>query len=379
MDILGYFSSNVPLFSVSAVIILLAVRNIRIRKQESILFLVFTSIVLVLSIFVALEQFNTRCGNVVAATIFTSLGYITRLILLYIFVVLANLSEIRNKKFYLFLGIPLIVNFIVYMFPLFFNVEGLAKLVFYYEPAADGSAKFVRGTFLNFTSHFLCILYLIVLMYLSAIRFKGKHWKDGLVLVLCVGIIIITVATEMIAERDDLLNIVCEICLLINYIFIMTINTSKDPLTSLYDRRTYYEDISRYKDHVNGVVSIDMNGLKYLNDNKGHESGDKGLITIASILQSVSNPSSMCVYRLSGDEFLILMFDGIHELLSKTVALIKQRMAKSPYSAAMGMYYFTKEDNITLQEALKKAEELMYQDKAAYYKQSGHDRRIAQK
>ena len=375
MDLANYFASNVPLFSISIVMIFLSIRNLKVRKKESVLFLVFTMIVLFLSVVVTIEKYSQKAGLPILGTVFTSIGYIFRPILLYIFILLANMDQVRSKKFYIILGTPLLVNFVIYMFPLFFNVEGLAKLVFYYEPLMDGTAKFVRGSFLNFTSHIVCALYLLALIYVSTLRFYGKHRRDGLVLVLCDVIIIATVLTEMVMDRNDLLNIVCEICAMINYIFIMSINSSKDPLTNLYDRRTYYEDISKYQNIVNGVVQIDMNELKFLNDNYGHEAGDVALAKLAEMFETSINRKTMCVYRLSGDEFLILMYQGKKEDLENSVRLIKEKLDKSNYSAAVGYYYYGKEDNVSYKDALKKSEELMYLDKEHYYKDSGHDRR----
>lgn len=377
MDVFSYLANNVPLFSVCAVMIFLAVRNFKIRTKESILFLVFTTIVLYLSIVVAFEKYSQRAGEVILGTVFTSMGYIFRPVLLYIFILLTNMDQVRSKKFYLILGIPLIVNIVIYLFPFFFGVDALSKLVFYYQSNVDGTASFIRGTFLNFTSHVVSVLYLLALLYVSTRRFYGKHRRDGLVLVLCVAIIIVTVIVEMLANRNDLLNVVSEICAMINYIFIISVNSSKDPLTNLYDRRTYYEDISRYRDLVNGIVQIDMNELKFLNDNYGHEAGDVALSELADIFESSINRSTMCVYRLSGDEFLILMYQGKKESLEETVSLIKDKMSQSSYSAAIGCLYYEKSDNLSYKDALKKAEELMYQDKTNHYIESGHDRRKA--
>ena len=375
MDFVSYLANNVPLFSICLVMIFLSLRNIRVRTKESILFLSFTAIVLFLSLVVTIEKSSQRMGDVFLGTVFTSLGYIFRPILLYVFILLANMDQVRSKKFYFILGIPLIINFIIYLFPLFFGVDALNKLVFYYEANVDGTASFIRGSFLNFASHIVSALYLLALIYVSTLRFHGKHRRDGLVLVLCVVIIVATVVTEMLVNRNDLLNIVCEICAMINYIFIISVNASKDPLTNLYDRRTYYEDISKYKELVNGIVQIDMNELKYLNDNYGHEAGDVALTELANIFESSINPSTMCVYRLSGDEFLILMYQGKLADLESTVEVIRKKLASSNYSAAIGYFYYEKEDGITYKDALKKAEELMYEDKNIYYKESGHDRR----
>lgn len=375
MDIANYFASNVPLFSICAVMFYLAIRNLKIRRKESILFLFFTGLVLFLSVVVAMENYSQKAGLPVEGTIFTSIGYIFRPILLYIFVVLANMDQERPKKFFVLLAIPLYINILVYILPLFMGFDPLRKLVFYYQSNPDGTASFMRGTFLNFMSHFVCALYLLALLYVSTLRFHGKHRRDGLVFVLCVVIIVATVVTEMLIDRNDLLNIVCEICAMINYIFIISVNSSKDPLTNLYDRRTYYEDISKYENLINGIVQIDMNELKHLNDNYGHEAGDVALIKLSKIFESAINQSSMCLYRLSGDEFLILMYQGKKEELEATISQIKKDVKETNYSVAIGSFYYEKDDNVTFQYALKRAEMFMYEDKERFYKKSGHNRR----
>ena len=376
MDIPNYLISNIPLFSISAVMIYLAIRNLRVRRKESIYFLVFTTIVIILSAVCALEKYSQRAGLPVVGTIFTTLGYILRPILLFIFVLLSNMDFKRERWFFNMIGIPLIVSTTVYILPLFMGVEPLRTLVFYYQMNDAGGADFMRGTFLNFTSHAICLFYLGVLVFVSTVRFHGKHRRDGLVLLLCVAVILLTVIAEMITTRNDLLNIVCEICAMINYIFIMTVNSSRDPLTNLYDRRTYLEDVSRYKTIVNGLIMIDMNELKFVNDNYGHQIGDEALHELAQIFDTSVEPSIMCTYRVSGDEFIILMFQGKIEQLDSTVTRIRQRVDECKYSAAIGSCYIDKKaGDISFEEAYQKAEELMYQDKSKHYVETGHDRR----
>ena len=375
MEFWNYLASNVPLFCISAVMIFLAIRNFKLRRKESIFFLVFTAIVLLLSVIVALEKYTAQIGNVIAATIVTSSGYILRPVLLYLFIYLANMDQKRSKTFNIIMTVPLVINFIVYLLPLFIGVPGISSVVFYYKLLENGTAEFVRGSFLNFCSHFVCFLYIFALVYVSTLRLHGKHRRDGLVIILCVFFIVVTVMTEMLANRYDLLNIVCEICLMINYLFIISVNASRDPLTHLYDRRTYYEDLSRYESIINGVIQIDMNELKYLNDNFGHEAGDIALKTIADIFDESINKATMCTYRLSGDEFLVLMFQGSKEDLEATAHTMKKKLSETKYSAAIGYLYYEKSDNLTYDQAMKKAEEYMYAEKEEYYKQSGRDRR----
>ena len=281
----------------------------------------------------------------------------------------------RTRAFYLLTLIPLGINFIIYLIPLFVGVPALRGLIFYYEAVGDGTATFNRGTFLNFTSHAISLFYLGILVYVSTMRFQGKHRRDGIVLIICVAIIFVTVTTEVLTNRNDLLNVVCGVCMMINYIFILSVNSSRDPLTNLYDRRTYYEDVARFKSQIKGIIQIDVNGLKYLNDNYGHDAGDKALLTVGHILENSIHNAEMCVYHLSGDEFLILMFQGKNEALEKTVSDIKLAVEETEYSVAIGYYFVNRNENVTYEVALKKAEELMYSDKERYYEISGNDRR----
>lgn len=378
MDIGSYFVINIPLFTISIVMAFLAIRNLRVRKKESTLFLVFTAIVLVLSVVVFIEKYSQAKGLPELGTVFTAIGYILRPILLYIFVLLTNMEFKRGRGFYLMVSIPLLVNLLVYLLPIIFmKVEPLAKLIFYYQMNEDGvTASFMRGTFLNFVSHAICLFYLGVSIYVSTVRFHGKHRRDGTVIIMCVVLVLGTVIAEMVTGRNDLLNIVCEICAMVNYIFIMTINSSRDPLTNLYDRRTYLEDLSRYQDVINGVVMIDMNELKFVNDNYGHQTGDEALTSLAKIFEGCIDQSIMCAYRVSGDEFTILMFQGKIEQLDEVVTKIREKMREGKYTAAIGTCFIDrKSSDITFQEALRKAEELMYLDKDKYYNVTGRARR----
>ena len=374
MDVSNFFASNIPLFSICLVMILISIRNFKVRKKESIYFLIFTGILLLLSVVVVMEQYASVVGNIYLATIFTSIGYAARPFLILIFILLANMNDKRNIWFYrVFIGL-LCLNALIYVIPWFFNVPWMSTAVFHYE-LIGGKAVFQYGGFLNYSSHFIALFFLVVLIYFSIASFQGKHRRDGIVLILCGLIILATVITEMVLQRTDLLNIISGICIMIDYIFIISINASRDPLTRLYDRRTYYEDLTKFQNMINGIVQLDMNELKYYNDNFGHEAGDEALVSLANIFSSSIISKSMCAYRLSGDEFLILMFQGKKEQLDEVIRIIKEKLSTCKYSAALGSYFIDKGDKTTFDEAMKKAEKLMYEDKTNYYSQSGHDRR----
>ena len=81
----------------------------------------------------------------------------------------------------------------------------------------------------------------------------------------------------------------------------------RDMLTGLYNRNKYMkvlETFEKYPVCDTGVAYIDLNGLKQINDNLGHEAGDRLLCDAAKeILRTFPENS----YRIGGDEFVIIL------------------------------------------------------------------------
>lgn len=77
-----------------------------------------------------------------------------------------------------------------------------------------------------------------------------------------------------------------------------------DSLTGLWNRTKFNNDFSLLKNAVDyAVVSFDMDGLKFVNDNLGHEEGDELLRCFSTALKEQVAPFAEC-YRLGGDEFV---------------------------------------------------------------------------
>ncbi|MBJ7467062.1 MAG: GGDEF domain-containing protein [Mycolicibacterium sp.] len=88
-------------------------------------------------------------------------------------------------------------------------------------------------------------------------------------------------------------------------------NSDLDPLTGLHNRRGFlrsaHELIIRAQDDpasVIGVVMVDIDGFKIINDTRGHAAGDRLLVTISDILRHVADDDCV-VARLGGEEFTI--------------------------------------------------------------------------
>ena len=106
-----------------------------------------------------------------------------------------------------------------------------------------------------------------------------------------------------------------------------------------------------------------MNDLKWMNDNKGHQSGDAALIAIAQSFCKVTGKKER-VYRIGGDEFVIIFRKNSTEEMNKLLARLKAGVDETGYSCAFGLSF-----NKAPDEMLAESDELMYQDKARIKKE----------
>ena len=86
----------------------------------------------------------------------------------------------------------------------------------------------------------------------------------------------------------------------------------RDPLTGLYNRRRFHEELERNiveaaRRHTElGVLMLDLDGFKPINDEFGHHAGDEVLVTISREIGGIIRRNEM-FFRLGGDEFAVLM------------------------------------------------------------------------
>lgn len=154
-----------------------------------------------------------------------------------------------------------------------------------------------------------------------------------------------------------------------------------DELTNLFNRRCFYEDIKIFKEEglEDGLVifSVDLNGLKEVNDTRGHAAGDEFLTAVAECLAGAVSPIGK-VYRIGGDEFLAIAKTddpvSVVEEIKKRAAAWHGELVDS-LSLSVGYAAHADHPDADIDELLVLADQMMYREKDHYYRIPGNDRR----
>lgn len=146
-----------------------------------------------------------------------------------------------------------------------------------------------------------------------------------------------------------------------------------DPLTRLGNRFAMDEYVEHTKeDESIGIIYCDITGLKQVNDTEGHKAGDRLIVNACECLKRVFGDYGL--FRIGGDELLVLCHGIGEDELQKRVDLLKRNMQEQMVNLALGTVW-QKDGRAGIDRMLTEAEKLMYQDKSAYYKRAGLDRR----
>lgn len=139
----------------------------------------------------------------------------------------------------------------------------------------------------------------------------------------------------------------------------------KDGLTQLFNRRKYIEDLTAFDGQTLqnvGVIYIDLNDLKVINDSNMHDAGDEYLRCAADAMSKVFGENS---YRIGGDEFVIIE-KGVKEADFWTKAeKLKVETESNKVGLSAGKVWC--ESCNDLPELLGRAEKLMYKEKEDYH------------
>ena len=360
-----FLIKNFFLLCLTLSVIFLVLRSYRSKVIPPLYPILIVVTALLLSIVYFVETQSAPHDNLVfLATLCCSLGFILRPVILYLFMCMS----VKEKQIRLIAKILIAINAVVYLLALFLFAPGLTHAIFYYRE----DHEFIRGP-LFYTCHVLVFIMTAYFIVRTLLMLRGRHKFDAIACLVSAGFIGIAVIMETFLLAAYLLNTTIAIACLFYIIHLYQQNSVTDALTGLFDRKAYYSDLDKIKTKVTGIIVLDMNSLKVINDTQGHLAGDEALKTIGKAIIKSINEREMDAYRMGGDEFIILSLSLKENILEKTANKIKEELAKTPYTAAIG--YAERKDNMSIHELSLIADEMMYKDKTHYYVSHNIDRR----
>jgi diguanylate cyclase (GGDEF)-like protein len=147
----------------------------------------------------------------------------------------------------------------------------------------------------------------------------------------------------------------------------------RDSLTGLPNRQSFYESLNQQlrllsrRDKFLGLLFIDVDGFKPVNDTYGHKAGDFILTTLAVRVNNCIRQADT-LFRLAGDEFVIIVSeleaeDGLHIIARKVVDSMHRPTSWEGHILDVSLSVggvMTKNSDLHQDEFLHKADEAMY-------------------
>jgi diguanylate cyclase (GGDEF)-like protein len=155
----------------------------------------------------------------------------------------------------------------------------------------------------------------------------------------------------------------------------LTLLTTLDPLTQVYNRRGFTDavgkEFSKYKrsNELFSIILIDIDFFKRINDDHGHEAGDQVLIKFANVLSQCTRDYDVLA-RWGGEEFIVLLpntqlKDAINiankyrEIIRKEKFIVTKASLRVSLTAGVANI----QDYASVDECIKRADNLLYEGK----------------
>ena len=231
----------------------------------------------------------------------------------------------------------------------------------------DEQNNFSRGAF-GYLPFIVAGLYCVSLVYLL-IRRSNMKWME-IVPIVFLSFALFSGLLFPFVYGPDFSQIFCSTigaALFIYYVFEILQQTKKDSLTGLLNRHAYHADIRKNPEEITALISIDMNGLKTINDTLGHAAGDEALVTLALCFRRALK-SRQYGYRIGGDEFVILCRKTPEAEMKELIGRIERNVSETAYHCAIG-YSYSGDGKKPIEDMLRESDMMMYEVKERYYEE----------
>ena len=165
------------------------------------------------------------------------------------------------------------------------------------------------------------------------------------------------------------------------YLVFIRNKANTDALTLVGNTTSYTERVNSIEERIGdkrasfSLAVFDLNDLKGINDRYGHHYGDVIIKAAADVISSVFNVDN--VYRIGGDEFIVIEDDMSLDKMNKNIAKINKEVEKynekdsehkGTLALSIGSTAFDENTDSSFREVFNRADDIMYRNKSEYYK-----------
>ncbi len=197
---------------------------------------------------------------------------------------------------------------------------------------------FQRGP-LGYLAHIMAFAYMGVLAYYLVRRFKITDTGEVFAILYIIVTCLIAVILETVFGMKFVLTGTITSSCMVYYTYLYAQVYKTDPLTKAYNRTTFDKDAEKKTNKPLDIINIDLDGLKALNDAKGHFAGDKALTTLVDLLLKEAG-NKYRVYRVGGDEFYVIGYTSPGLSSKRFIDNMTKALSLTPYRASFGYSTF---------------------------------------
>lgn len=243
-----------------------------------------------------------------------------------------------------------------------------------------GIAEFRQTLFVAHLSMIVCLAVLLAVSVRCTIAGSSQPGAWELLLVLAVSSVVDLIYFYIRRNSSGVLFTVFALVVFAFYKLIDSVLKANrkaytDVRTGLFNKNRWDELMknSYGKEDSIGVIMMDLNELKHVNDTQGHAMGDRMILNFANILRNTIPPSNT-ICRWGGDEFTVMTIDASREKMEQTANAIAEAVAS--YNAAdelpkihyaCGWALSSEFPGLSPSELLREADKRMYLDKRRWY------------
>lgn len=245
----------------------------------------------------------------------------------------------------------------------------------------DAANQYSRGP-LYMASLAVSMVYFVMLAFTAFREYRDADYSEKAYLLAIFSLELIGIFLQVFVPGVKSMWTTTGICLLLYYTFVLELSNKYDILTGARNRRAFdsHKAVLMHEKKY-ALVIFDINGLKPVNDNLGHEQGDKLIMGIADVLIASFFDVGK-VYRIGGDEFCVVCDDKGEEQIKDALGNVEQNIIKAnrnrrdqlTLSVSYGWEIHKADDKRDYKEVFNAADGKMYEMKQEYYRRKGEHR-----